>query len=191
MKNKNTMNSRQMPPGAGKAEITLTKVDDLLADGARVTGMLVLRGQDLAGSMRPEIMRQLGPDASPENLQEMAGATIITLAEFNDREEEIYEIPEIREFFRKQNEDWAPWVFAGSVWTPDLFAICLACLPSLIVRRHGEDIEVSWDEKEMHSFFDSCLPAAAMLHSRAGISNEEGYSMLKATAGYLGLPIEE
>lgn len=72
--------------------------------------------------------------------------------------------------------------FAGSVWTPDLFAIVLSCLPSLLVRRHGEDIEVSWDAKEMHAFFERFLPTAALLHSRAGIDNQEGDTLLKATA---------
>ncbi len=182
------LNSRQMPPGAGKAEIALTKVNDLLADGARVTGMLVLRGQDLAGSMRSEISRQLGPQSPPDNLREMAGATIITLAEFDDHEEEIYEIPEVRDFFQKQNKIWAPWLFAGTIFTPDLFAIVLAGLPNVTCSRRDGHLHVEWVEEEMRAFLHRSLPAAAGLFRQAGIPKENACALLGAAAAYLGLP---
>lgn len=176
-----------MPVGAGKAEITLPKIEKLLASGAHISGMLVLRGQDLAGSMSSEIMNQLGPDAPSENLREMAGATVITLAEFADREEEIYEIPEVRDFFQRQNKIWSPWLFAGTIFTPDLFAVVLAGLPSLTCCRRDGHLHVEWEEEDMQAFLHQSLPAAAKLHKRAGIKNEKGCALLSASAAYLGL----
>jgi len=186
--NNKKLNSRQMPIGSGKAEIALPKTEQLIADGAPVSGMLVLRGQDLAGSMRSEIMSQLGPYAPPENLQEMAGATIITLAEFDDHEEEIYEIPEVRDFFQRQNKIWSPWLFAGTIFTADLFAIVLASLPTITCCRRDGHLRVEWQEEEMQAFLHQALPAAAKLHRRAGIGKENGCALLSASAAYLGLP---
>lgn len=176
-----------MPVGAGKAEITLPKTEQLLAGGAPVSGMLVLRGQDLTGSMWSEIRRQIGPYAPPENLREMVGATIIALAEFDDREEEIYEIPEVRDFFKEQNGIWSPWLFAGTIFTPDLFAIVLACLPTITCYRHEGQLHVQWVEEQMEEFLHHSLPTAAKLHERAGIAKEKGCALLGASAAYLGL----
>lgn len=176
-----------MPIGAGKAEIALPKTEQLIAGGAPVSGMLVLRGQDLAGSMSAEIMTRLGPQAPPENLQEMAGATIITLAEFDDHEEEIYEIPEIREFFQRQNKIWSPWLFAGSIFTADLFAVVLASLSTITCCRRDGQLHVEWVEEEMRAFLHQSLSAAAKLHRRAGIGKEKGCALLSASAAYLGL----
>jgi hypothetical protein len=185
------LNSRKMPVGAGKSEIAIKNVPRLMEKSAPVSGMIILHREEIEAGDQPGLMERLGPLAPAQDLSVIAGSTILALDGYADSPREIYEIPEVRHYFKVQNQQWSPWVFAGSVWTADLFAIVLACLPSVIICRHGDELTVRWDTKEMHAFFERSLPTAAMLHSRADISNEEGYSMLKATAGYLGLPSEE
>ena len=180
-----------MPGGAGKSEMAIENVPQLIEKNAPISGMIILHREEIETGDQPGLMERPGPLALAQDLSVIAGSTILAVDGYADSTREIYEIPEVREYFKVQNQQWSPWVFAGSVWTADLFAIVLSCLPSVIICRHRDELTVRWDTKEMHAFFESCLPAAAMLHSRAGISNEEGYSMLKATAGYLGLPIEE
>lgn len=182
--------TRKIPSGAGKTEVAFKRLQSSDGDPEGVNRMLVLPRWTIEAGFASVIDHTLGADAPGEGLREMAGATLVTVAGYGDCDEELFEIPEVREFFRQQNERWAPWVFAGSIFTADLFAIALASLPSVVSWRRGDELHVRWREEEMTKFFLGSVRVAGCLHSRAGIGWDEGIAMLAAVAAYLGLPMD-
>jgi len=57
---------------------------------------------------------------------------------FDEDRREIYEIPEIRAFYRSFRQAWPFWFFACDLELPSLQAMTFCCLPSLrVVRREG------------------------------------------------------
>lgn len=183
----NTQTIRKMPIGAGKAEVALNHAISC----PDLSGMLVLHRHDIETGRIPGLQSQFGPDADPRDLSILAGSTLIVLEGYSDDDREIYEIPEIRAYFQNQNAKWSPWLFAGSIFTADLFAIVLACLPSVSCWRHDDELFVRWHAEEMEAFLQKSLPAAAWLHNRAGVKKERGCALLKAAAAYIGLPFSE
>jgi hypothetical protein len=181
---------RKMPKGAGKAEMSLDRICLDSGENCPISGMLVfsLDGAEPGGI--GEIQRLVSQTA-PEDLRIMAGSSILAVRGFEDTEAEIYEIPEVRAFFKEQNQTCSPWLFAGTVSTADLLAIVLACLPTVFCWRQGDDLFVRWEESEMRAFLNKALPTAAFLCHRAGIGKEEGRALLKAAAAYIGLPFSK
>lgn len=182
-----TQTIRQMPPGAGKTEVALKHA----ISRPELSGMLILHRSEIETGWIPGLQSQLGPEADPQDLSILAGSTIITIEGYIDDDREIYEIPEIRGYFKRQNKIWAPWLFAGTIFTADLFAIVLACLPTITCCRRNGHLHIKWVEEEMLAFLQKSLPAAAVLHSRAGIKKEKGCAQLKAAAAYVGLAFSE
>jgi len=176
-----------MPLGAGKAEVALKHA----ISRPELSGMLILHRSEIETGWIPGLQSQLGPEADPQDLSILAGSTIITIEGYIDDDREIYEIPEIRDYFKSQNSVWAPWLFAGTIFTADLFAIVLACLPTITCCRRNGRLHVKWLEEEMLAFLKQSLPTAAWLHDRAGIKKERGCAQLMAAAAYIGLPFSE
>lgn len=178
-----------MPFGAGKAEVAQQKMEKLLVeDNAPISGMIIFARPEIEAGHQPGLMERLGPEAPPNDLHVIAGSTLLTVGGYSETEAEIYEIPACRKFFQSQTVTWAPWLFAGSIWTADLMAVVLTCLPRVTCLRRGADLFVRWESDDIQEFFEKSLPTAAWLHSRAGIRKEKGCAMLKASAAYLGLP---
>jgi len=154
---------------------------------APIVGTLILNRSEVEKGDMPIITQVLGPRTPPLLLRKMAGSLIIAIKGYADTDSEIYEIPELRNYLRTKSELWSPWLFTGSIFSPDLMALVLACLPSITCWRcHGE-IYVRWNNAEMKEFLRKSLPTAAWLHARAGIGVKEGSTLLKATAAYLGI----
>lgn len=176
-----------MPKGAGKPEVAVDRIQELVDRGAQISGLLSMGREEVEKGAMPQIMKQFGPDASREDLRVMASSTVLGVGGYDDTEAEIYEIPEVREFFRQQNKQWAPWIFLGSVWTADFMAIALACLPRVTCWRKDGEIFVEWTKEDMSAFVNLSVQTTALLHVRAGIDRNEGCAKLQATAAYLGI----
>lgn len=181
-----------MPLGAGKAEVALEKIaKSLLEKDALISGMIVLHRSEIEAGDLHGLLERLGPETPPKDLNVIAASTLLAVEGYVDTDAEIYEIPACREFYQRKCEKWTPWLFAGSIWTADLMAIVLACLPRVICIRRGADLVVRWEAEDMQAFLQKSLPTAAWLHHRAGIGKEDGCSLLMASAAYVGLPFSE
>lgn len=189
--NTTKLNTRTIPMGAGKTEFSLSRLERFPDPTEFLDGMLVFSRSMIEAGDVSAVITQLGPNARPHYLKAMAGATILTVEGYAEDESEIYEIPAVRKYFCELSGKWSPWLFAGSIFTADLFAITLACLPSVTCRRANGELTVSWNREEMEAFLKQSLPTAAWLHNRAGVDKQEGCAMLKAAAAYLGLPFTE
>jgi len=187
----NKMNTRKMPIGTGKTEFSLSRIAQLPDPYEHFDGMLVFSRSMIEAGDISAVITQLGHNSNPNYLRAMAGATIITVEGYAEEDSEIYEIPAVRKYFRTLSAKWSPWLFAGTIFTADLFAIVLACLPSVTCIREDGEITVFWKLEEMEAFLRKSLPTAAWLHNRAGVVKEDGCAMLKAAAAYLGLPFSE
>jgi len=70
----------------------------------------------------------------------------------------------------------------------NLRTLALCILPNLVVRRTPAECRIRFPQDELLAFFESCLPAAALLHDRAGIDKHAGLNLLKKVADHLGVP---
>jgi hypothetical protein len=189
--NHTELNTRKMPIGAGKTEFTLARLQELSDPSESFDGMLIFGRPWLESGDTKSVLAQLGPHAPPSALRAMAGSTLLTLDGYAEEEAEIYEIRAVRDYFQGITAKWSPWLFAGSTQSDDLFAIVLACLPSVACVRTDDEVYVQWQEHDMRAFLHKGIRHAAWLLNRASIGEAEGRTMLLTAASYLGIPFSE
>jgi len=94
---------------------------------------------------------------------------------FDEDRREIYEIPQIRAFYRSFRQAWPFWFFACDLEMPSLQAMTFCCLPSLqVVRREGAPIQrVRLDQGELANFVRDNFSGMNLLFQRAGMTERE------------------
>ena len=94
---------------------------------------------------------------------------------YEDHPREIYEISEVRSFFRSLNQEWPFWFFVCNLSAPDLQTITLCCLPRLrILRRENAPFtHVEYDPGDLRGFVLKGFRGMNLLFDRAGMSKAE------------------
>jgi hypothetical protein len=94
---------------------------------------------------------------------------------FDEDQREIYEIPEIRAFYRSFRQAWPFWFFARDLEMPSLQALTFCCLASLrVVRRKGAPIQrVHLDQGELADFVLDNFEGMNLLFRHAGMTERE------------------
>jgi len=96
---------------------------------------------------------------------------------FESEPRELYEIPEVRSFFRSLNEAWPFWFFVCDLRAPDLQIMTLCCLPKLSVlrRQSGALCHVEFDPGDLRAFVLNGFRGMNFLFERAGMSKTENF----------------
>ena len=94
---------------------------------------------------------------------------------FDEDPREIYEIPEVRAFYRSFRQAWPFWFFACDLEMPSLQAMTFCCLPTLrVVRREGAPTpRVDLDQRELANFVLDNFKGMNLLFQRAGMTERE------------------
>ena len=185
--------------GVAKTEVELRRLEKVNAGNrdrtpalgtAKDPGiMYMITREEIEASDYTRFLADFGPAVGKERLCQIAGRVSFTVQGYEDREEEIFEIPEIREYFQLAHKRWPCWLFAADVRTACLHAITLCVLQKIdIIRAPGTGInQVQSSLEDLKAFFEESLRVTAIMDSRAGISRKLGAKRIEALAEYLGI----
>lgn len=182
--------------GIAKTEVELQRLREVLATRARKRskatnpGILyvIMRKEIETGDLR-RFLANFGPQVENDRLRQIAGNISFTVHGYEDSEEEIFEIPEVRAYFQAAHRRWPCWLFTADVRTACLHAVILSILPNLnIIRAPAQGINQAQAScKHLKTFFMDSLVASALMEVKAGISANRSEKRIEALAEYLGL----
>ena len=171
-----------LPRHAGKVEAYLANFEGLKFrsfSGEVVQAILHAIGRDEIESCK---VRNLTGAflllRGPTQLRNSAGRCIFAVMGYGAEEEELYLIPEAREYFKGVTDLWAHWLFSSCVYFPSAIVIALCTIDNLQVFRSGNLVQITYDTEAMETFFQTCLETTAVLDSMAGISRQESLQRL-------------
>jgi len=122
------------------------------------------------------------------DLRRLRGRIVFTVDGYDDTSDQLFEIPEVRDYYAHVHRVWPSWLFTACLSSPCLRVIALSVLPRVSIVRAQNVCRIQISELDLHAFFLHSLPAAALLHRRAGISKKNGAKHLQSVAKYLGIP---
>lgn len=185
--------------GIAKTEVELQRLREVLAtrarkrsDTAKATnpGILyvIMRKEIETGDLR-RFLANFGPLVEKDRLRQIAGSISFTVHGYDDREEEIFEIPEVRAYFQAAHRRWPCWLFTADIRTACLHAVILSILPTVnIIRAPAQGInQAQASYKHLKTFFMDSLVASSVMEVKAGISANRSEKRIEALAEYLGL----
>ncbi len=154
-----------------------------------ITGIVHVTGRAEVENLDTErFLFSFGPHIGRKELRKLCGMVHFTISGYDDTREEIYAIPEVRRYYGHLHKVFPCWLFYSNLASPCLRAVMLAIIPNVRILRSKHKLSAEFRSTDVHSFFMESLPAAALLHARAGISKQRGARQLAMTAQYLGIP---
>jgi len=182
-------------PGAGKFDATFRCLIETAPRSKqnpeirKPQGTLyVTKREEIEAGDLKRLLTTFDPRHSQSQLRPLCGRVHYTISGYDQVEEEIFEIPEVRNFYRLAHEAWPHWLYGADVSSDCLRAIAFSSIPNLFVRRSPGEVHVEVAAADLQQFFNASLPAAALLHHRAGIPKKQGVRNLQFVAAYLGIP---
>jgi hypothetical protein len=196
------MNAHEKPapaeplfPGVGKTDATLDWLAaHLLAAGGKPKARAKAREivysisrEEVEAGDAARFLHEFGPDNDRRRLAQIRGRTHFTVSGYDEEEEEIFEIMEVRDYFALLHRLWPCWSFACSLRSPCLRAIALTLAPNVDVVREGRSVTTRLVECELAAFFEDGVPASLALGRLAGETRARAFARLKDVARYLDL----
>lgn len=190
-----TNNDSNITADAGKTNATLRLITE---NPTAFTQTTKARGAIVYVSTREEVERldvsrfiaNFSPRLPRTELRQLRGRIVFTVDGYDDTSDQLFEIPEVRAYYAYVHRVWPSWLFTACLSSPCLRVIALSVLQNVSIIRARSVCRIQISEFDLHTFFLHSLPAAALLHQRAGISKQNGTKHLKAVANYLGIPEE-
>ena len=191
----NKINDSCLAAGAGKTNPTVRSLTAHPMVYTTSNGKTKRMGEIVYVTSKTEIERRdisrfmsnFGPHQSKQELRQLRGRIIFTVDGF-DRDADLFEIPDVREFYAMAHKCWPCWLFTACLASESLRVIALSVIPNLPVDRSRDNSRTCVAESELRAFFMDSLPATLFLNDRSGIPRDYGSQYLQAVASYLDLP---
>lgn len=177
------MNNLLISPGMGKIKTLQSGITD--SQLRHHPAVHVITRSEIESFELSRLLNVAAPGCSKSQLNKSRGKVIFAVAGYDDTEQELCEIGEVRRFFQVAHSTWPHWLYTCSTATSCLMNIALCVCPKVTTIRHENSLAVYVADDGLTGFFHSALPAAAWLHDRAGISRQGGVKQLKSVARYL------
>lgn len=183
--------------GVGKTNAELRRIANkcagLPASSAGINGIVYVTMRDEVERCDPSrFLSNFGVATPPAELLRLRGKILFTIEGYDEDPAEIYEIEAVRKFYSTLHRKWPCWPFFADLNSGCLTAIVCCIAPNVISikRRRRQKHDVHIPRAFRDAFFRRGLPAAALLHAKAGINRYQGVMMLENVARYLGLSSE-
>ena len=120
-------------------------------------------------------LKTFGRDALPEG-DELAGLMNrfqFIVDGYNDDPQELYSIPEVREFYQHFHKVWPYWFYFCELGSNTLTMMVLCLLPNIsAIKRLGEpNSEVDYDQVDLLNFVEKNFISLNEMMERAGMSD--------------------
>lgn len=169
-------------PGMGKHRRTHAQLPK-----SKKQWLHVIRRNEIETCDIGNLTTTFGPKAPADFLKRHCGRVIFAIEGYDDEPEELFEIENVRTFLSHVTHACPFWTFFASTSVPFLQVVALAVCPRLNVVRIPGMVAIQMNQDHFSIFFDTCLPATAWLHHKAGISPKDGHRQLQRVATYLGM----
>jgi hypothetical protein len=179
--------------GAGKTNPTVRQLTEYPMVYTATDGKTKRMGEIIYVTTRQEVERldlgrflaNFGLNQSKRKLRQVRGRIIYTVHGYEENEEEIYEIPEVRRFYSLIHQVWPCWLYTACLASPSLLVIALSVVGNMSVARSGNECRIRIPGPDLKKFFLESLPPVALLNHKAGISREFGIQYLQSVASHL------
>lgn len=139
-------------------------------------------------------LKQFGVDNLPRGreLARMMNSFEFVIDGYNDNPQEIYMIPEVREFFKNLHRDWPYWFFFCDLRTETLTMMTMCMLPTISgFKRLGQpQSAVQYDPIELIQFIQKNFAPLNSMMERAGMSETDIYNRTRDVFLYFKLPFD-
>jgi hypothetical protein len=133
-----------------------------------------------------------GPQKLPSGarLKQMQGRLLIAVEGYDDKTGELYEFPEVRQFYRKFYEVFPYWLYFLSLETDCLKIMELSLLKSFTaLKRDGfAQVQVEYDPVELIRQVGQQFMPMNVMCERAGMTEAEIYNLSRDVFHYFGFP---
>ena len=176
--------STKIPAGCGKVNPTLRFLEETPGVHAK---LYVITRDEIESLDLTRILKDFSPENSKRNLRGFCAQWHFVVAGYDEEPEELYEVPAVRLFLSTVTTVWPAWPFGASTSSLALWAVALSVIPSLEVRKENGEVQMCFDNSQILSLFNHCLPVFTLLSKKAGLSKHKGFKNLQRVATYLGI----
>jgi hypothetical protein len=174
----------KIPTGCGKVNPTLRFLEEMREPHSK---LYVITRDEVESLDVSRILKDFSPENSKRNLRGFCAQWHFVVAGYDEEPEELYEIPAVRLFLSTVTTVWPAWPFGASTSSLALWAVALSVIPSLEVQKANGEVQICFDNSQIVSLFNHCLPAFTLLSKKAGLSKHKGFKNLQRVATYLGI----
>ena len=179
----------QLRRGCGKANVELQRITSLDAKRLHQRHLAIISREEIERQDFSRIRNLFCLSADPVKLRPMLGKTTFAVSNYEDHDDELFEITEVREFFHHMNCHYPCWVAASDLDSGVLRVIAACVSTNLYAVR-----ETTWNHTAIHiprdnvtKFFINAMPLTGAIHQVADISPSRGRKRLDLAAKHLGL----
>lgn len=174
----------KIPAGCGKLNPTLRFLEKTPGSLAK---LYVITREEIESLDLTRILKDFSPENSKKNLRSFCAKWHFVVAGYDEEPEELYEIPTVRLFLSTVTTVWPAWPFGAATSSLALWAVALSVIPSLEVRKENKEVQICFDNTQIVSLFNHCLPVFTLLSKKAGLSKHKGLKNLNRVVTYLGI----
>lgn len=128
-------------------------------------------------------------DLESQRLESLMGSVTFSVSGYDDDPRELFQIPEVRDFYQSLHRTWPCWLFFAETLSPSLLIVALCNLPTIqskFVAGEGE-LSVQFNPLQMSQFMAEGLAVFWELGHKALLDDEQLRNQLIACQARLGL----
>ena len=179
----------QLRRGVGKANHELAKITGSKLKAKRPHFVFAISREEIERGLFSRMRSQFSLDSPTEELRSTLGRVTFVLADYENTEENLFEIQSVRDYFAELNRHWPVWL-AFCELDSDILRMLAACIVrdlSAVAREDEEFYEIHVRRGELNRLFMNAVPLTSAFHQLAGFSSVQRRKRLDAVARYLDL----
>ena len=177
----------RLVPGSGKSNAMLemwSKLPKFLRSGI----VYVATKSEVESLDAARFLATFGAQVGMQELRRLRARVHFTTEGYDDREEELYEIPEVRAFYANLHGLHPCWIYMARAECPCLHAVALSIVPNVTVCRSSQSLRVFARRADFRGFLRQSAETAYRLDRMAEICRKISAKVFIRAACYFGLP---
>jgi len=175
--------------GCGKANVELARISNSTTLIPDHHFLMIICREEIECCEFSRLRYEFSLDQPAKKLASMLGRVTFAVSDYDDTEEELFEIPAVRKAFREVTLHYPCWLAFAALQT-ETTRVTAACAVSRmhVLKRTNQPFGLVWIPRDqLTRFFENALGLAATAHQCAGISPRAGRKLLEKAAKHLGL----
>jgi len=174
---------------AGKANHELARIIGSTSQAKRSHDVFVISRDEIERGIFSRLRSQFNLASPVEELRSMFGRVTFVLTDYDDSDENLFEIQPVRNYFTELNRHWPVWL-AFSELDSDTLKVMIACIVRDLrsATRDGDascDVHIS--RAELNRVFMNAVPLTSAFHQLTGASSKQRRQRMNAVARHLDL----
>jgi len=136
---------------------------------------------------------EYNPAARVKKLRNAQGNITLVVEGYDSIREELWEIPQVREFWVRVHLHWPVWLYIANL-NNDAFKMIAGCVikNAIAIKHDGNcDHELFLELNSLCRFFENGIPFTVSLQVKAGFPKFKRVAQLRSVGQYLGISQSE